>query len=165
MEVLDTTIVNVALPHIAGTMSASYDEATWTLTLYLVANVIVLPISGFLGRWMGRKRYFLVCIVAFAICSFLCGTAINLGQLIVFRLLQGGFSAAACNRTSSRSFSTLSPCLARPRIFDFGGRDRRRPRAGTHARRLGHRQLLVALGVPAQCARRRAHFARRDPTG
>jgi len=74
MEVLDTTIVNVALPHIAGTMSASYDEATWTLTSYLVANGIVLPISGFLGRVLGRKRYFLICIVAFTICSFLCGS-------------------------------------------------------------------------------------------
>ena len=58
MEILDTTIVNVSLPHIAGTVSASYDEATWTLTSYLVANGIVLPISGWLGRVFGRKRYF-----------------------------------------------------------------------------------------------------------
>lgn len=91
MEVLDTTIVNVALPHIAGTMSASYDEATWTLTSYLVANGIVLPISGFFGRLLGRKRYFLICIVAFTICSFLCGIASNLLQLIIFRCLQGFF--------------------------------------------------------------------------
>src|ERR1700749_4845952 len=83
MEVLDTTIVNVALPHIAGTMSASYDEATWTLTSYLVTNGIVLPISGFFGRVLGRKRYFVICIIAFTICSFLCGIATNLGQLIV----------------------------------------------------------------------------------
>ena len=78
MEVLDTTIVNVALPHIAGTMSASYDESTWALTSYLVANSIVLPISAFLGRWMGRKRYFMVCIVMFTICSFMCGVATEL---------------------------------------------------------------------------------------
>ncbi|MFP3631668.1 MFS transporter, partial [Burkholderia sp. SIMBA_045] len=82
MEVLDTTIVNVALPHIAGTMSASYDEATWTLTSYLVANGIVLPISGFLGRLLGRKRYFVLCIAAFTVCSLLCGVATNLGELI-----------------------------------------------------------------------------------
>src|ERR1700742_2757564 len=71
MEVLDTTIVNVALPHIAGTMSASYDEATWTLTSYLVANGIVLPISAFFSKALGRKRYFLLCIIAFTVCSFL----------------------------------------------------------------------------------------------
>jgi len=91
MEVLDTTIVNVALPHIAGTMSASYDESTWALTSYLVANSIVLPISAFLGRLLGRKRYFLLCIVMFTVCSFLCGIATELWQLILFRLLQGFF--------------------------------------------------------------------------
>ncbi len=91
MEVLDTTIVNVSLPHIAGSVSASYDDATWTLTSYLVANGIVLPISGSLGRVLGRKRYFLICIVCFTICSFLCGVADSLGELILFRLLQGFF--------------------------------------------------------------------------
>ena len=91
MEVLDTTIVNVALPHIAGAMSASNDEATWTLTSYLVANGIVLPISGWLGRVIGRKRYFLICILGFTVCSFLCGVATDLYQLILFRLLQGFF--------------------------------------------------------------------------
>ena len=91
MEVLDTTIVNVALPHIAGAMSASNDEATWTLTSYLVANGIVLPISGWLGRVIGRKRYFLICILGFTVCSFLCGVAADLPELILFRLLQGFF--------------------------------------------------------------------------
>jgi DHA2 family multidrug resistance protein len=91
MEVLDTTIVNVALPHIAGALSASNDEATWALTSYLVANGIVLTISGWLGDILGRKRYFLTCIVMFTVCSFLCGAATSLGQLILFRLLQGFF--------------------------------------------------------------------------
>src|SRR5579871_3282034 len=91
MEILDTTIVNVSLPHIAGTVSASYDDATWTLTSYLVANGIVLPISGFLGRLIGRKRYFLICIAMFTVCSFLCGISNSLGELVVFRLLQGFF--------------------------------------------------------------------------
>ena len=109
MEVLDTTIVNVALPHIAGTMSASYDEATWTLTSYLVANGIVLPISGFLGRVMGRKRYFLVCIVAFTVCSFLCGIASNLMQLIVFRLLQGFFGGGLQPNQQSIILDTFPP--------------------------------------------------------
>jgi len=91
MEILDTTIVNVALPHIAGTMSVSYDEATWALTSYLVANSIVLPISAYLGRTFGRKRYFVVCIIAFTACSLLCGLSTNLTELIVFRILQGLF--------------------------------------------------------------------------
>ena len=89
MEVLDTTIVNVALPHIAGSLAASNDEATWTLTSYLVANGIVLPISGWLARIIGRKRYFLICIGMFTACSFACGIASSLPQLIIFRLLQG----------------------------------------------------------------------------
>ncbi len=91
MEILDTTIVNVALPHIAGSLSSSSDEATWTLTSYLVANGIVLTISGWLGNVLGRKRYFLICIAMFTVCSFLCGTSSSLGELIVFRLLQGFF--------------------------------------------------------------------------
>jgi len=91
MEILDTTIVNVALPHIAGSLSSSSDEATWALTSYLVANGIVLTISGWLGNVLGRKRYFLICIGMFTVCSFLCGTSTSLGELIVFRLMQGFF--------------------------------------------------------------------------
>jgi DHA2 family multidrug resistance protein len=91
MEILDTTIVNVALPHIAGTMSASNDEATWTLTSYLVANGIVLTISGWLSDLLGRKRYFLICIGMFTVCSFLCGIAGSLVQLVISRLAQGFF--------------------------------------------------------------------------
>jgi MFS transporter, DHA2 family, multidrug resistance protein len=91
MEILDTTIVNVALPHIAGSLSSSNDEATWALTSYLVANGIVLTISGWLGSLLGRKRYFLICLAMFTVCSFLCGIASSLPQLILFRLLQGFF--------------------------------------------------------------------------
>ncbi|KVH54802.1 disulfide bond formation protein DsbA [Burkholderia sp. MSMB1072] len=109
MEILDTTIVNVALPHIAGTMSASYDEATWTLTSYLVANGIVLPISGFLGRMLGRKRYFLLCIAAFTVCSFMCGVATNLGELIVFRVLQGLFGGGLQPNQQSIILDTFPP--------------------------------------------------------
>ena len=91
MEILDTTIVNVALPHIAGSLSSSNDEATWALTSYLVANGIVLTISGWLGDLLGRKRYFIICIIMFTVCSFLCGIAQSLSQLIIFRLMQGFF--------------------------------------------------------------------------
>jgi MFS transporter, DHA2 family, multidrug resistance protein len=91
MEILDTTIVNVSLPHIAGSLSASNDEATWTLTSYLLANGVVLTISGWLSSLLGRKRYFLICIAMFTVCSFLCGIATSLAQLVLFRLLQGFF--------------------------------------------------------------------------
>src|SRR5579862_5399694 len=109
MEVLDTTIVNVALPHIAGTMSASYDEATWTLTSYLVANGIVLPMSGFFAQWLGRKRYFMICIVAFTVCSLLCGIATELWQLVVFRVLQGFFGGGLQPNQQSIILDTFEP--------------------------------------------------------
>jgi len=91
MEVLDTTIVNVALPHIAGTLAISNDESTWALTTYLVANGIVLTISGNLAMRMGRKRYFLLSIAGFTVASFLCGVSTNFVELLIFRALQGFF--------------------------------------------------------------------------
>ncbi len=89
MEVLDTSIANVALPHVAGDLGASNDESTWVLTSYLVSNAIVLPISGWLANLFGRKRFFLLCIFVFTLSSLLCGIAPNLGVLILFRVIQG----------------------------------------------------------------------------
>ncbi len=109
MEVLDTTIVNVALPHIAGSMSASNDDATWTLTSYLVANGIVLPISGFFSRLFGRKRYFLISIGMFAVCSFFCGISTNLGMLIVARLAQGFFGGGLQPNQQAIILDTFEP--------------------------------------------------------
>jgi DHA2 family multidrug resistance protein len=89
MEVLDTSIANVALPHIAGSLSASVDESTWVLTSYLVSNAIVLPMSAWLSTRIGRKRFYMSCVALFTVSSFLCGIAPTLGMLIVFRVLQG----------------------------------------------------------------------------
>lgn len=89
MEVLDTTITNVSLSHIAGSLAASQDESTWVVTSYLVANGIVLPLSGWLANVMGRKNFFVLCIAGFTVTSFACGIASSLPMLIVFRLLQG----------------------------------------------------------------------------
>src|ERR1700682_1478825 len=89
MEVLDTSIANVALPHIAGSLSAGQDESTWVLTSYLVSNAIVLPLSGWLSSIIGRKHFYMGCVALFTISSFLCGLAPNLPMLIVFRILQG----------------------------------------------------------------------------
>ena len=89
MEVLDTSIANVALPHIAGNLGASNDQSTWVLTSYLVSNAVVLPISGWFARVLGRKWFFMTCLSIFTLSSLLCGIAPSLGAIIVFRILQG----------------------------------------------------------------------------
>src|SRR5215468_9957280 len=89
LEVLDTTVVNVSLPHIAGSLSATTEESTWALTSYLVANAIVLPLTGWLANHFGRKRLLLTSVAGFTVSSFLCGLAPNLPLLILFRVIQG----------------------------------------------------------------------------
>jgi DHA2 family multidrug resistance protein len=89
MEVLDTSIANVALPHIAGSLGASQDESTWVLTAYLVSNAVVLPMGGWAASVIGRKNFFMLCIVIFTVSSFLCGIATTLPLLLFFRVLQG----------------------------------------------------------------------------
>jgi DHA2 family multidrug resistance protein len=94
MEVLDTSVANVSLNHIAGNLSASTNEATWVLTSYLVSNAVILPATGWLGRYFGRKRFLLTCIGIFTIASGLCGLATSLGMLILARILQGAGGGA-----------------------------------------------------------------------
>src|ERR1700685_4213272 len=94
MEVLDTSIANIALPHIAGSLSATPEEATWVLTSYLVSNAIILPMTGWLGNYFGRKRVLISCIVMFTITSALCGMAWSLPTLILARVLQGAGGGA-----------------------------------------------------------------------
>ena len=89
MELLDTAIANVSLPHIAGGLATSYDESTWVLTSYLLANAVVLPLSAWLSRVFGRKNYYMTCVALFSLSSLLCGLAPSLGLLIFFRVLQG----------------------------------------------------------------------------
>jgi MFS transporter, DHA2 family, multidrug resistance protein len=94
MEVLDTSVANVSLPHIAGNLSATTDEATWVLTSYLVANAVILPATNWLGNLFGRKRFLISCIVLFTIASALCGAAASLGFLVIARVLQGAAGGA-----------------------------------------------------------------------
>src|ERR1041384_8334255 len=89
MEVLDTSVANVALPHIAGAMSATPEEATWVLTSYLVANAIILPTTAWLSAAFGRKRLLITCMIVFTLASAACGAATSLGMLILARILQG----------------------------------------------------------------------------
>lgn len=89
MEVLDTSVANVALPHIAGNLSATTEEATWVLTSYLISNAIILPAASWIGKYIGRKRFLIICIVIFTVASAICGAAPNLAVLIIARILQG----------------------------------------------------------------------------
>src|SRR5215469_4993216 len=89
MEVLDTSVANVSLPHIAGNLSAGVDESTWVLTSYLVSNAIVLPLTGWFSTLFGRKKFFMGCLVVFTISSFLCGLAPSLPLLVHFRTIKG----------------------------------------------------------------------------
>jgi MFS transporter, DHA2 family, multidrug resistance protein len=91
MEIMDISIANVSLPHIAGSLSSSQDESTWVLTSYLVTNAAVMPISGWLSARFGRKRFFLVCIAGFTVASLLCGLAPSLAALVALRAAQGAF--------------------------------------------------------------------------
>ena len=120
MEVLDTTIANVALNYVAGAMGVSQDEASWVVTSYLVSNAIILTAGGFLAGLLGRKRFFLICLALFTVSSILCGMAWNFQSLLVFRILQGFGGggmvplAQSILATPSRRRSAVrrSPCSA-----------------------------------------------------
>src|SRR5436190_7841263 len=94
MEVLDTTVVNVSLPHIASSMAATTEEATWAVTSYLVANAIILPMTGWLASRFGRKRLLMMSTAGFTLASLLCGLAPNLASLVLFRIIQGATGGA-----------------------------------------------------------------------
>ena len=120
MEVLDTTVVNVSLPHIAGNLSATIDESTWVLTSYLVANAIVLPLTGWLATHFGRKRLLMTSVIGFTIASLLCGLAPNLPLLVVFRLIQGA-TGGAMQPLSQAILLEAFPPKDRGRAMGFWG--------------------------------------------
>ena len=109
MEVLDITIVNVALPHIAGGLAATQDEATWVLTSYLVSNAVVMPLSGWLALRMGRKRFYMTCVALFGTSSLLCGVAPTLGTLVLCRVLQGAGGGGLAPSEQSILADTFEP--------------------------------------------------------
>ena len=109
MESLDTSIANVALPHIAGSLGASQDEATWVLTSYLVANAIILPVSAYLTTFIGRKKFYMICVVLFGVSSMLCGLAPSLPLLVFFRILQGAGGGGLAPSEQAILADTFSP--------------------------------------------------------
>jgi len=109
MEIVDTSVANVALPHMQGSLNAGTDEVTWVLTSYLVSNAVVLPMTGWLARMFGRKRFLITCIILFTISSFLCGAAPSLGTLIFFRVLQGAAGGALIPMSQAIMMETFPP--------------------------------------------------------
>ena len=156
MEVLDTTVVNVSLPHIAGSLSATIDEATWTLTSYLVANAIILPMTGWLAGRFGRKRLLLASVTGFTIASFFCGLAPSLGFLIVFRVMQGACGGGLQPLSQAILLESFPPEKRGQAMAFWALGIVVAPMLGPVARRLAHRQLQLALGVLHQHSDRSA---------
>jgi MFS transporter, DHA2 family, multidrug resistance protein len=109
MEIVDTSVANVALPNMQGSLNAGTDEITWVLTSYLVSNAVVLPMTGWLARMFGRKRFLITCIILFTLASFLCGAAPNLGALIFFRIIQGAAGGALIPVSQAILMETFPP--------------------------------------------------------
>src|SRR3954466_3665267 len=118
MEILDTTIINVALPRMAGNLSATQEEIAWVSTSYILANVVVLPMTAFFTETFGRKRYLTFSILMFIVASFLCGTATSLGELILFRLMQGAGGAALLS-TAQATLRQIFPKEEQPTVQAF----------------------------------------------
>jgi DHA2 family multidrug resistance protein len=109
LEVLDTSIVNVSLPHMQGSFSASVDEVSWILTSYIVANGIMIPLTGWISTRLGRKRYFITSVIVFVVASGACGAAQSLGQIVVFRIVQGAAGAAMIPSSQAILMETFPP--------------------------------------------------------
>ena len=150
MEVLDTSIANVSLPHIAGSLSAGTDESTWVLTSYLVSNAIVLPLSGWISSIIGRKRFYMSCVAIFTISSFLCGLAPNLGMLIFFRILQGAGGGGLQPSEQAILADTFPPRKTRHGFCGLRTRGGARACHRTYPRRMDYRQLHLALDFSAE---------------
>ena len=145
MQALDTTIANVALPHIQGSVSASQEQIAWVLTSYIVAAAIMTPPTGFLAGRFGQKRLFLVSVVGFTFASMLCGLAQSVVQIVLFRILQGVFGATLVPLSQIRADQHQPEGAAglSHGVIRHGGDGRSRPRAG--ARRLADRELQLAM--------------------
>ena len=152
MEVLDTTIAVVALRYIAGGLSATVADGEWVITSYLAANAIILPITGWLSAHLGRRNYFLLSIAVFTLASGLCGMATGLGQLIVFRVLQG-LAGGGLQPSSQGVLLDAFPVEKQGTAMTlFGLAALLAPVVGPNSWRLDHGQLLMAMGVLHQRA-------------
>ena len=160
MQALDTTIANVALPYMQGSLSTTQDQINWVLTSYIVAAAIMTSPLGWMATRFGRKKLFIVCTAGFTVASMLCGVALSIEQMVAYRLLQGVFGAALVPLSQAVMLDIFPAGQARLGDGDLGhGRDAR-PDHGADARRLAHRLLFLALGVLRQPAVRHPHHRR-----
>ena len=156
MEVLDTTIANVALRYIAGGLSSAVTDSEWVITSYLAANAIILPISGWLAAHLGRRNYFLLSIAVFTISSGLCGMATSLDQLILFRVMQGLAGGGLQPSSQGILLDTFPPEKAGRRANPLWRRRPNRSRDRPDPGRLDHRPIFLALDLLHQSSGRRA---------
>ena len=154
MQAIDTTIANVALPHIQGSLSAAQDQITWILTSYIVAAAIMTPLTGWLAGAFGIKGVFLISVAGFTLTSALCGMAENLPQMVLFRLLQGICGAALMPLSQAVLLRINPPERHGQAMAIWGTGAMIGPIAEPCARRLADRQLLVALDLSHQSAGR-----------
>ena len=160
MQALDTTIANVALPYMQGSLSTTQDQINWVLTSYIVAAAIMTSPLGWMATRFGRKKLFIVCTAGFTVASMLCGVALSIEQMVAYRLLQGVFGAALVPLSPGGDARHFSARPARLGDGDLGhGRDARADH-GADARRLSHQFLFLALGVLRQPAVRHPHHRR-----
>ena len=145
MELLDTSIANVALPHIAGGLGRSFDEATWILTTYLVANAVVLPMSAWLSRVFGRKNYYMGCVVLFTLSSLLCGIAPTLPIMLIARILQGIGGGGLAPVEQAILVDTFPPAKRASAFALYTVAIVTAPAVGPVGRRMDYRQLQLAL--------------------
>ena len=162
LQVLDSTIANVALPHMQASLGAAADTVTWVLTSYIVASAIATPLTGWLAGVFGRKPLFVFAIAGFIGTSMLCGLAQSLNQMVAFRLMQGRVRRVPGAARPVVPARRLPQGEARPGARFVGGRNHVRPGDGPGARRLADRQLRLALGVLCQRAVRPARAVRRN---
>ena len=153
MEVLDTSIANVALPHIAGSLAASQTEATWVISCYLISNAIVLPISGYLATYFGRKRFYMSCVAIFGLSSLLCGLAPNLPLLLFFRVLQGLGGGGLATSEQAILADTFEPAKLGQAFALYGLAVVTAPAIGPLVGGLDYRQLQLALDLLYQRSR------------
>ena len=169
MQALDTTIANVALPYMQGSLSATVDQINWVLTSYIVAAAIATPVTGFLEARFGRKRLFLIAVAGFTGASVLCGLAQTLPEMVMFRLVQGLFGASLVPLSQAVLLDSYPQGEARPGDGDVGRGRHGRPDPGSDPGRLADRGLQLALGVLHQRAdrhpdlRRPLGLSQRDP--
>jgi DHA2 family multidrug resistance protein len=143
MEVLDTSIANVALQHIAGNLSATTEESTWVLTSYLVSNAIILPTTNWLTRYFGRKRFLVICICIFTLSSALCGAAGSLGFLILAHIIQGAGGGALQPIAQAVLMESFPPAKRGAAMAAFGMGVVVAPIVGLHFRRLDRDNYLA----------------------